>query len=105
LAPLERLRELRMEPSQLDERRAAILKEIERLESVAVVVREFDPFAVLDEQSPSHHVYLDLKSKTLAKECEAILRAKGQPASSRDLLEIFVTERKLAHGKNSSLIS
>ena|SRR5207302_1413231 len=100
----QRLRDLRGELSQLDERRAVVLKEIQRLESVAVVVREFDPFTVLDSQSPSAFADLDLKSKTLAKACEAIIRAKG-PATSRELLDILVAEGKLAHGKNSSLIS
>ena len=60
---------------------------------------------MLDEQSPSAYAGLGLKSKTLAKACEAILHAKGQPASSRELLDILVAEGKLAHGKNSSLIS
>jgi hypothetical protein len=101
----ERLRELRSELSQLDERRTAVLTEIQRIQSVATVVREFDPFTVLDEQSPSPFADLGLKSKTLAEACEAILGVKGEPASSRDLLDILVAEGKLAHGKNSSLIS
>lgn len=101
----ERLRELRSELSQLDEKRTAVVKEIDRIQSVAAVVREFDPFTVLDEQSPSPYADLGLKTKTLAKACEAILRAKGQPASSRELLDILVAEGKLLHGKNSSLIS
>ena len=101
----DRLRELRSQLSQLDEQRAKVIKEIDRIQSVAAVVREFDPFTVLDEQSPSPYARLDLKALTLADACEAILREKGQPASSRDLLNILVSEGKLKHGKNSSLIS
>src|SRR6266550_7614636 len=100
-----RLRTLRSELVQMDKRRATILEEIDRIQSVAIVLREFDPFTVLDEESPSPYANLELKTKTLAKACEAILRAKGEPASSRELLDILVVERKLAHGKNSSLIS
>jgi len=101
----ERLRELRKELSELDEKRAAVRQEIERLEPVAVVIREFDPYMVLDDQSPSPYADLRLKSLTLAQACGAILRAKGQPASSRELLDILVAEGKLTHGRNSSLIS
>jgi hypothetical protein len=93
-----------MELSQLEERREAVIKEIRRLESVAVVVREFDPFTVIDEQIPSPYAHLKLKSKTLTNACEAILRVKGE-ATSRELLDILVAEGKLLHGKNSSLIS
>jgi hypothetical protein len=101
----ERLRELRGDLTELDQKRAAVLDEIKRIQSVAVVLREFDPYTVLDEESPSPYASLGLRSLTLARACEAILRAKGQPASSRDLLDILVAEGKLAHGKNSSLIS
>jgi hypothetical protein len=60
---------------------------------------------VLDTEAASPYADLDLRSKTLAKACKAILRAKGQPATSRELLDILVAEKKLAHGKNSSLVS
>ena len=100
----ERLREVRGSLAHLDKQRGELLKEINRLESVAAVVRELDPYTVLDEQGTSPYASLDLKSLTLARACEAILRVKGQ-ASSRDLLDILVAEGKLKHGRNSSLIS
>ncbi len=99
-----RLRELRSELTQLDQKRVAVSEEIKRLESVAAVVREFDPFTVIDEEIPSPYAHLKLKSKTLTNACEAVLRVKGE-ATSRDLLDILVAEGKLIHGKNSSLIS
>ena len=101
----ERLRDRRQKLLELDATRASVLQEIEHLESFAHLLRELDPFIVVDEQTPSPYAKLGLKSLTLARACEAILRAKGQPASSRDLLDILVAEGKLKHGKNSSLIS
>jgi hypothetical protein len=101
----ERLRELRLELRALDDRREAIRKEMVEIQGAAKVLHRFDPFAIIDEQTPSLYAHLDLRSKSIAEACTLILRETDEPATARELTNVLVREGRWPPNKPSSLIS
>jgi hypothetical protein len=107
----ERLQELRREDAEalakmteLGAKRREIAAEIARLDETAGVLRSLVPGGWLphvDEDAPLP--YGDLKSKTVPQGIVTILRQRGEPATTREILDILIKGEKVADKQSSHI--
>ncbi len=105
------MQELRKEDAQalakmteLGARRREIAAEMAKLDETAGVLRELVPggwLQFVDDDAPLP--YGDLKSKTVPQGVVTILRQRGEPATTREILDILIKSGKVADKQTSHI--